>query len=1101
MYDGSGSGDLNINPETFYYSLIYVGKTVDSAKTLSNILGSTSVDSSLVTELGYDFGMAKSVGIETCDNLDKLYTRMKNTKNSLVRMDSSLNSLFANIDSQVNLVDLLSFGDLTSETDIQLYWEYLKDIYYGAEGKKESELSEVEKYALQAYGESGYATYDKYIEIQKEIEKLQAEYDAASAEYFATCDSWSYDEEVLKRYSDTYRALSDAKAQSKEYEQELKAKGLMEYSGWEQIGMAAEESWNKKKTLWNDFWSGNWDNLWDDACDCITSDFATMAVVTEKTIAGGLKVGEWIIDGTQMLETALATPLAWVGDKVLGTDMVGEMWDQTMSDVAIDRVGEAEKWFYEETGMGRWINSNSLLAYDSAGANLIKKGTIKVVEIAAAAVVTYFTGGAAAPFVAAGIGFLEGLGEGGEHQFSAVDENGNYTGRNLKGLGLASLNAVGKAAEWYGYGQMGNAAIQGFQTISGLGKEGLTTLAKTVTGEEAKAYLRQNAGQIAKGAARRMLTDADTWVDAGTGVVNFFTSGIESGEYNWGELALDVGLSFAGNYVGAFGGEYLEGVVQNLGTPKVATSNIGTNAAVGSEQGLMAAFVNESGEIIRFDMDDLDARIASAYDLGDMDEVLALQKEKSRMWEMAFSNKYGDDAVELISGANSDRLISDTDGILHYANGSVIDEVAGRQNRYLEDVYAARMRLAESDPKLAELYQRGKETGGKYAVFGTYEEHNFIHSTRVADEALATSRCLDQMIDEGLAPDLGKVDDDILEISGFGHDTGMRENGYAIRFDKKAGPNGAFDDIALVKDTSNGMDIRKGHPSTSATTILHEGIGGDDSEFIAALDFLHSKSNSGVKDITSEEELLRLVQTLDNNKAKLTEYGYEFDITKFVDVVDGEYVLKPDVSAKLKTGGIALRVGDARAAKTGFNHAGDLIDVRAWCDADVVYDAAYDAATGEIKASVSLDDLIGLEAQHTDINLVDTSGTRTAVLDKGSKEWISGERNWRSLGETVEDGRLTYHDQIVSGQNPASTVQRGVAEKFGEYGSFKGAVEQQVIIHFPELPDGGSDVQLMDFYRDFLPKAEGWGALGVDPGAIQVDYESGIIKIVFGGKK
>ena len=39
MYDGSGSGDLNINPETFYYSLIYVGKTVDSAKTLSNILG------------------------------------------------------------------------------------------------------------------------------------------------------------------------------------------------------------------------------------------------------------------------------------------------------------------------------------------------------------------------------------------------------------------------------------------------------------------------------------------------------------------------------------------------------------------------------------------------------------------------------------------------------------------------------------------------------------------------------------------------------------------------------------------------------------------------------------------------------------------------------------------------------------------------------------------------------------------------------------------------------------------------------------------------------------------------------------------------------
>jgi hypothetical protein len=130
---------------------------------------------------------------------------------------------------------------------------------------------------------------------------------------------------------------------------------------------------------------------------------------------------------------------------------------------------------------------------------------------------------------------------------------------------MATLHGVGKGAEWYGYGQLGQAAFQGVKTATALGKEGISKLGKSITGAQAKEYLKANVGNLAKKAGVSMVKDVDTWVDVGTGVTNFFINGETTGQYNWGELALDTGLAIVGNYVGAFGGEYLEGAIENAG--------------------------------------------------------------------------------------------------------------------------------------------------------------------------------------------------------------------------------------------------------------------------------------------------------------------------------------------------------------------------------------------------------------------------------------------------------------------------------------------------------------------------------------------------------
>ena len=508
------------------------------------------------------------------------------------RMGASLNARFK---AEVEAGTLFGGQQIPADFD---FAGYLKDLSYEKSGEILGTISNFGS-TSENFGED---VYDPKTMLSTDWESLKtsdpSSYQTQMASLYELakgkdCSEWTMDEKyaVISHYEDLEAKYADAKARSDEaaswggyddqaytemgqYKKEMKAiaadlkeLGIMEYTatekGWQNIKSATKALWNEGKDVFSALGQGDFKGAWQEAKEFGRQASATNAVITESAASGVAKIFEWGSDFSNIILTAAATPTTYVIDALAGTDITKNMWDATKDDVAMDKVGLAREWFYENTALGQTINENSQLKWDSEGSKLIQNVGTKVGEVAIATAVTVATGGTAAPFVAAGIGFLEGGGQEAERRFNLTDENGNYTNRGAKDILMATLHGVGKGAEWYGYGQLGQAAFQGIKTASALGKEGIAQIGKSITGEEAKAYLKANVGNLAKQAGVNMVKDVDTWVDIGTGVTNFIINGETTGQYNWGELALDTGLAIVGNYIGAFGGEYFEGALKH----------------------------------------------------------------------------------------------------------------------------------------------------------------------------------------------------------------------------------------------------------------------------------------------------------------------------------------------------------------------------------------------------------------------------------------------------------------------------------------------------------------------------------------------------------
>ena len=220
---------------------------------------------------------------------------------------------------------------------------------------------------------------------------------------------------------------------------------------------------------------------------------------------------------------------------------------------ARDQVGELNKWFYEETDMGRRINELSAIKYDSAVAKGITTFTETAVKIAAATAIAALPGGI---FILAGIGALEGMGNAAESAYQNALANGetDLTLSVLSNLGILGSGAL-DAVAWIFNAKLGQGLLNIAGDIGKLGiKEAGTTMLKQIFSKETlsnalkPSNLLMNLGQ--------------SGLQSGGKIGPIFSKIVNGEEISvgeWGDLALTFGLYFLINTLEDSAREYVSG--------------------------------------------------------------------------------------------------------------------------------------------------------------------------------------------------------------------------------------------------------------------------------------------------------------------------------------------------------------------------------------------------------------------------------------------------------------------------------------------------------------------------------------------------------------
>ena len=421
--------------------------------------------------------------------------------------------------------------------------------------------------------------------------------------------------------------------------------------------------------------------------------------------------------------------------------------------------------------------------------------------------------------------------------------------------------------------------------------------------------------------------------------------------------------------------------------------------------------------------------------------------------------------------------------------------------RYRKKVdFAINEILKKANPKLVELYDMGKKTGRGILGFRGYEEHNYLHVVRVANESVSVLKKFNSILD-GTANGVklgdrlkisqyyGKISEDIIYYAGLAHDLGMILRTYSKYKLKTIDAEGIVrqefqkvgkDTIETklyekVFNTLISDVIRKNHALGSAIIVLKENLFGTNNEMISVLAALHSKSSSGVKDLLNENAVKDVILDLYNNRENC---GYNFDISKFgtlTEVVNSDGTIKQvfdidnEVLKQIRTGTYALRLGDAHAEKTGFNHGGGMFKIdkvplplseNSYADVKEFDNICFD----EIKdAAVSVEYL-------DDGTIQVISGDTDVSGDRGfefSKRVIFGERNVYPVQTEVRDGHMVYIQEVKTTNTPACTVEHGIIEKFGEYNTATG-IPQDVLVVLPE----DTPEYIFRYYRERLAVAK-----------------------------
>lgn len=1071
-----GSADqISLNSEAIYSGYQSVNYAKKSMSSLFSLLSANNVDYSLIANLGFDYQSIINNLNEQYNKLTDYSSRLLKVKNILLEADPNNEYLFQQIDLQFIGMDM---GDNPSETDLIAYFNTMKNVYYTAKGKDVNELSDFEKAIIKNYEESGYADFDEYQNLMSEISQLKAEYSEANKQvqmgaglggYSVSTDFEKYNENQ-NRLIELTKKLDELESRSSFLEKNLKEKGLIELSGWEELKVAGSKYIDTLKDFKNNIVNGEF----EEAHDNIKTLQATNAVVLEKVTSGILKIGEYIQDGTIMLKTTGASVITLGIDAVFGTNYTDDMWESTMDYVAIDQVGNIEKVFYENTSLGKELNDESILKYNSKGAESIKNASKKVGEIAAATAITIATGGAAAPLVAAGIGFLEGTGQGGEKYFSMTDENGNYTNRNVKDIGLSYLEGIQKGAEWYISGQVGSGIYNGVKSFVN---------PASITREVAS----RATGNTFKDAVVNTIKLPDMYVDFAAATAKAGAGYITNGKVNWKDYAFEMGFAVLGN----FAGELLSAAAANKTFVKNIDEQIARANIASKEAGAVSQIKIHSIEDLTFDQ--LQAiekkRLVSFQVVSKNNEILSFEDVFD---EYIKSNLH---QLEVVADADMLRLIKqydlvDESDIIRtmdniqalYEEGRIAAEL--KYNTFLKNFREHRFGHASYVAEYADnLVKDVPNADGLYVLYG-----GITHDLGMLGGVVKIDgkyRLIDEFVDElrnslkvndvngaELAFRNGLIDagkDNAKRINGLSDEmweslSKAQQKGYiASTWSKLTDIEKSAILEKWLKDGADGL-VRKNHPLNSGildVIMMDDLIPSQlDSKKVALLAMSHSKSTSGIKDYTNKGQWKECVDKLAQacNTSKPGSFS-DADVSRFKAMIDNEKEFEA-----LCNEALCIRDADAMAQMiTIVGKDGKKIGlVMQPGGFSVVNNYAARGADFNIPVASADDEIKAIKDK-----LYFTDGREPIeVTNNFSKKIHAGEGNL-TFGSHFDGTSYTARIMPVEANEFPNSTFDAIDERLGEIITYTNCTQRKVEIVLPAAAEGTA---LGDFYKEALEK-------------------------------
>ena len=372
-------------------------------------------------------------------------------------------------------------------------------------------------------------------------------------------------------------------------------------------------------------------------------------------------------------------------------------------------------------------------------------------------------------------------------------------------------------------------------------------------------------------------------------------------------------------------------------------------------------------------------------------------------------------------------------------------------------------------------YENGKQLGDKVPEFNTYKEHHDIesgHIEKVRVKSLEAADALEAHFSQNNYDGLysPNIDRRTVEVMSIYHDTGMDGNIKAEDYEteraafvsdeairekfvanalskkeKEAIETGKpFDRVAEEQKANEKFEkegfenhFRPNHSLESAIHALRDresisklGVNADE---VALGCLVHSKSNSGLRNIASEDDWRVAVGRLQNRVDEFNQSHPDEQIH-----FDSSFLLNKDGSfnqeklAEMRSEAIVLRIGDANGHDTNSRTSQNGKAIEFTLEEKTVTDEL--PSDFESKFENGDYEAYFLEVQAADVK-VDGAELNNANDPKGiSRMFAVGEGNFRSLNCEVEDnGTIKQNFELCDGNAFPLSTQHCIEERLGEY--------------------------------------------------------------------
>ena len=315
---------------------------------------------------------------------------------------------------------------------------------------------------------------EELTDIESELVTLNEKYD----EYMSKVTQYASRREAYPASEEDLAMLSrkrELEARQTEINETLHTE---EDKWYEDIANAGKTLFKSAEDVVDSVLKGDKDSIVENSIDLGVQLKATEAVVDTSVVSGVGKIVEGILDGVGVVLTGVASIPTGILDggmyllskaaNIEFESATRKMWEQTMDDVARDKVGEINDSFYTDTLLGKTINDNSALKYDGAGAEAIQTGAKFVGEVALYTV----SGGTLAPV----LGGLEALGESAQNEYQKEDRR-IFTAR----MGIETAGGVFKGIMYNRIGtnilKLGQLGVkQGIATVLNNAKASISSI-------------------------------------------------------------------------------------------------------------------------------------------------------------------------------------------------------------------------------------------------------------------------------------------------------------------------------------------------------------------------------------------------------------------------------------------------------------------------------------------------------------------------------------------------------------------------------------------------------------------------------------------------